>query len=391
MCNHSNAASASIQLYDRKTILHFDWPNTENGRYVKNYLMPLMTQTTDTFIANVRTELYLLVVGEHLLPVTVNDTEYDNCYVCSPYTHYVSYASQELSLLPSRAIRAVLSGLLRGVGLLLRASRINRTVHINNWMLSTNLYPSLSESETTAILHTLQQRFPKHTIVFRSLNSTCTPLLLNSLREIGARMVPSRQVYLHHPSHADRTNSKMKWLIKRDYTLIHKHGYEIVQPDEFTEEDLPAILELYNGLYLHKYSMYNPQFQFPFLRLALQHRILNLYGLRKNGKLDAVLGFFCRDGVMTTPLFGYDLSKPKQTGLYRMISALLLEIATENGHLLHESSGAAQFKRNRGAVAEIEFNAVYDRHLPLYRRIGWKLLEWLIGGIGVPLMRKLKL
>lgn len=94
---------------------------------------------------------------------------------------------------------------------------------------------------------------------------------------------------------------------------------------------------------------------------------------------------------MTTPLFGYDTSLPQQLGLYRMLSARLIEIACERRVLLHESSGAAQFKRNRGAEAEIEYTAVQVGHLPLRRRLPWTALADLLTKIGVPLLRKYKL
>ncbi|MFD0710313.1 GNAT family N-acetyltransferase [Paenibacillus sp. GCM10027626] len=381
-----------MRLYDRHNIDELRWPETANGQYAKQYLMPLIKGDTAHAISNAKTKVYVLAAGdEHILPITVNEAEYGNSYVCSPYTHYVSYAREELQLLGSRAARGALSLLLYGVGAFLRSTQINRTVHVNNWLLSTNLYPQLNRAQATAILQFLQQQFPKHSIVFRSLNETTTRELLDRLRQQNCRMVPSRQIYLHHPHKADAMNAKARWLLKRDYALIEKNGYQVVEPEQFSEEDLPRVLELYNDLYLRKYSLYNPQFQLPFIRLAWQEQTLHLYGLRKNGKIDAVLGYFSRDGVMTTPLFGYDLSMPQQLGLYRMLSALLMQLAAANGQLLHESSGAAQFKRNRGAVAEIEYSAVYDRHLPFYRRSGWILLENLIGKIGVPIIRKLKL
>lgn len=122
-------------------------------------------------------------------------------------------------------------------------------------------------------------------------------------------------------------------------------------------------------MYLEKYSWHNPQFTDNFLREALNNGILELHGFRRDGRLDAVLGFYVRDGVMTTPLFGYDTSLSQELGLYRMLSARLIEIACERMLLLHESSGAAQFKRNRGAEAEIEYTAVQVRHLSLRRRL----------------------
>ncbi len=67
------------------------------------------------------------------------------------------------------------------------------------------------------------------------------------------------------------------------------------------------------------------------------------------------------------------------------------DIARQNKHLLHSSSGAAEFKRNRGASASIEYSAVYHRHLPLYRRLCWLILSPLLKKIGVPLLQKYKL
>ncbi|WP_332310230.1 hypothetical protein [Paenibacillus sp. P22] len=74
-----------------------------------------------------------------------------------------------------------------------------------------------------------------------------------------------------------------------------------------------------------------------------------------------------------------------------MLSAVLIRTAGSSGHLLHESSGAAQFKRNRGAVSDIEYSAVYDAHLPWHRRAGWSFLHLVLNRIGIPLLRKYKL
>ncbi|MNI19825.1 hypothetical protein D3C73_732720 [compost metagenome] len=263
---------------------------------------------------------------------------------------------------------------------------------MNNWLLSTNLYPELNEKQAQAVVSFVRAAFPNHSIVFRSLNATTNAALMKELGQSGCRMVPSRQVYLLSPHLVHASNSKVRWLIKRDFGLIAKHGYEVLSPEQLTEADMPRLVELYNQLYLDKYSRYNPQFSENFFKLAWSKKLLNLYALhnREEGRIDAVLGFFSRNGIMTTPVFGYDTSLPKALGLYRMLSAVLIGLARDHGYLLHESSGAAQFKRNRGANSDIEYSAVFDKHLPLYRRIGWTFLGAVLRGIGVPLMRKYK-
>lgn len=383
--------SKKIILYDAETIDHLPWPETEDGRYAKQFLLPLVKQQPAHYINNIQSKYLAMTFDDLVLPISINESQYENSYVCSPYTHYVSYAKQELVLLENPLLRKGLSYMLSGLGRMFKVSKINKTIHVNNWLVSTNLYPNITPNQMKEIHAFLTDRFPDYTILFRSLNDTLNQKLIEAFRPLNYKMVASRQVYLVHPTQSPSVNAKSRWLLKRDYALIEHHGYEVLDGKQLSEEDIPRILELYNALYLQKYSMYNPQYNENFLSLALKNEILHLKAIRKNGSIDAVLGYFCRNGAMTTPLFGYDLSVPKEIGLYRMLSALLYQIALENGHWLNESSGAAQFKRNRGATGEIEYTAVYDDHLPFHRRFCWSFLQIIIDRIGIPLLQKYKL
>ncbi|RAW15304.1 GNAT family N-acetyltransferase [Paenibacillus taichungensis] len=380
-----------IRFYDRNSVEDMDWPNTEDGRYARAYLEPMMLQGTQGFMVNVSTTLLIARIDDLVLPLTVNDTEYENSYVCSPYTHYVRYAKQELMLLRKPLLEKGLSVLLSAVGWGMRQSQINKVVHINNWLLSTNLYPAMSGEQAVCLLAAVRERYPEHAVLFRSLCPELHSDLTEKLKQAGSLLIPSRQIYLFRANDPNFGNAKSRWLLKRDYELLTKHGYEFVSEADLTEKDIPRIAELYKLLYLDKYSYDNPQFSEQFIATAKASGALSLYGLRKEGRIDAVMGYFCRNGVMTTPLFGYDTALPQSIGLYRMLSACLIGQARENGHLLHESAGAAQFKRNRGAVSDFEYSAVYERHLPMRRRWCWLLLERLLNRVGVPLMRRMKL
>jgi hypothetical protein len=384
--------NSNIDLFNRDNIHHLQWPDTEAGHYAKQYLLPLIEHSPAAFIGNAVTELYVLLIDGQVIPLTVNCKEYDNSYVCSPYTHYVTYAKQELILLQNRSLEWALANLLNGVGVGLKLGRLNQSVHINNWLLSTNLCVELTPVQVQAIVHFLLKKFPSHSLAWRSLNRKTAKSLTNCLAGLGCRLVPSRQIYLLPTDQKEGLPSKARWLVKRDFNLIEKNNYSIVGPDELDNTDAPRLVELYNALYLDKYSYCNPWFNEQFLGLALQERLLEIYALRHNetGSIDAVLGYYFREGVMTTPIFGYDTKLPQSIGLYRMLSAALIRLALHHGHLLHESSGAAQFKRNRGASSTIEYTAVYDRHLPAYRRWGWSLLETVLNRIGVPMMKKYK-
>ncbi|SDL00533.1 GNAT family N-acetyltransferase [Paenibacillus jilunlii] len=376
-----------VLLYDRHSIQELNWPDTEYGRYAQQYISAMLEHPAEHFIANVQTTVKVVVVDGLPVPITVNEAEYANSYVCSPYTHYVSYASEELALLNNRLLEGTLSVILRGMGFLLRAARFNRVVQVNNWLLSTNLYPPVSPGQLLKVIDFLRSEYPGYTVLLRSLSWETSGALLEALEGYGCKWVPSRQIYLlQHP-----TGSKAKWLVKRDRALLDKHGYTVEAPGQITAEDVTRIVELYELLYIHKYSEYNPQFTEAYIRLALEKRTLHIYGLRKNGRLDAVLGFYSREGAMTAPLFGYDTSLSQPLGLYRMLSAVLIDLAGSRGQLLHESSGVGQFKRNRGAVAATELSAVFDQGTSRLNRCSWSFLGWLLRRVGIPLIQKLKL
>ncbi|HTK09812.1 MAG TPA: hypothetical protein VL485_21750 [Ktedonobacteraceae bacterium] len=384
--------SSTIRLFTAETIDSLPWPETADGAYAREYLVPLIQYGPSHFIENVKTcYMALLIEEQFVLPISINQQEYQNSYVCSPYTHYITYAQEELNLIQPPWLRLALAKLIESFGILCKLCHINRVVCVNNWLLSTNLYPDLSTEHIAAIIDFLQQRFPQHAIMFRSLNTVSNPILLNACKQYHCQLIPSRQLYIVHPAHPGSVSSKARWLLKRDLALVKQGGYTPLDAAALTEDDVPRIVELYNALYLQKYSLCNPMFNARFITLALAKKILHLVAVKKDQRMYAILGYFCRNGVMTTPLFGYDTTLPLETGLYRMLSALLFNIAKENGHVLNESSGAAQFKRNRGAVGEIEYSAVYDAHLPLYRRLCWRMLALLLEKIGVPFMKKYKL
>ena len=112
-------------------------------------------KVTEPLVDNVVTDGRLIRVGTHFLPVTVNDNELDNSWVCSPYNAAVTYPLEELRHIHSAVGRGALSGMIRSLGPLMRAGSLNKSVCVNNWMLSTNLYPDLADDAlqqlTTAI------------------------------------------------------------------------------------------------------------------------------------------------------------------------------------------------------------------------------------------------
>src|SRR5579859_1348070 len=332
MMPETTRLGSTIALFTANTIERLPWPDTVDGAYARSYLLPLIQNGPSHFIDNVQaTCMALMIDGQIVLPLSLNEQEYENSYVCSPYSHYVTYAREELVLIKQLWLRYALSLLIDGFGLLCKTCHINRAVHVNNWLLSTNLYPDLTAEQIEPMLAFLRVRFPRHTLIFRSLNNYTNETLVNALRRAGCKLVPSRQVYFVRPANSAYANAKARWLVKRDFALLERQGYAIVTADELKDEDVPRLVALYNALYLEKYSRNNPMFNEHFMRLALSQKTLQLVALKKNERIDAVLGYFCRNGVMTTPVFGYDTTLPKEVGLYRMLSAVYTALPGKMG------------------------------------------------------------
>jgi hypothetical protein len=119
--------------------------------------------------------------------------------------------------------------------------------------------------------------------------------------------------------------------------------------------------------------------------------LLRFIGFREGGVLQAVAGMFEREGVITVPILGYDMGRPKHLGLYRLAIAAVLQHAADTGKRVNLSAGAAEFKRLRGGEPAIEYSAVLAAHLPLARQWPLHALSWVSERLAVPIMRKYRL
>jgi len=372
------------ELFTRATIEQLSWPETEDGAYARRYLMPLVKDGPQAYIRNVyNTEMLVAKLGDAILPITLTDFHPENTFTCSPYSHYITYGGfEEVQRIKNPPVEALIKLALHPLAAYLRRSGFDRVAYVNNWLLSTNLYPRLNQDQIHALSAALPAWFPDRTIIFRSMDSFFNPRLYQMLLESGYQMVLSRQIWSQEPQAAFRKKDT-----KSDVRFFNSTPHEVVPGRQLSDSELRRALELYKFLYLDKYSPYNPQFTESFLRLCRDEMLLHLLALRLDGQVNAILGFFIRNGTMTTPLFGYDTCLPQSEGLYRMLSVLLLQEGQQRGLIVHASAGVGKFKKTRGGQPTIEYNAVFDRHLPLSRRLPWALVKR-ITDAAIPAFRK---
>jgi hypothetical protein len=275
------------------------------------------------------------------------------------------------------------------VDLVMRAVRINRTVHVDNWLLSTNLHDDWDGTDLPAIRSVLQARYPRHHIMIRSVDSWSAPALEAALRADGWLMLPSRQVWVVDDVARDW---RPRNTVGHDRRLLARSGLQIEELGHLRQGDAQRIAQLYRLLYVDKYSGLNPIFTPAWIEWTQRTSVVRYHVARcRDGFIQAVAGSFVRNGVLTPPVVGYDTARPRSEGLYRIASYMFSQHAEASAAKLHSSAGAADFKRVRGARPVIECMAVWTGSATVWRRWVLRAVAALLWRVAVPIMRKRQL
>ena len=111
------------------------------------------------------------------------------------------------------------------------------------------------------------------------------------------------------------------------------------------------------------------------VRAAIESGVLNLQLVRgPEGDIQAFAADHVYERMLSSPMLGHDRDRPAGAGLYRVAMTLSVLKALEAGLGVNYSAGAGAFKRHRGDKPALEYMAVFDGHLPLWRRVGYGLL-----------------
>jgi hypothetical protein len=348
-----------------------------------HYLAPIIRRSPSAYIDNAEVRMEALLIDGKLLPIVINESGGANSNVCSIYAHYFEYAAQEFARrfgpMPSVALAAPRSIF----GALLRHGSIDRTVFVNNWLLTTNPSHGLSAAQIAELTEYLIRHYPDSAIVFRSVNALCDSRGLDALRTSHYSLVPSRTVYLLDTAserYLERSN------VQADLSRLGRTSYSIVEDSSLLTQHAARFAELYRGLYLGKHSWLNPQYSSEFFSLILEGGYMAHRAFIENDHVDAFCSYFVENGMMTASLIAYDLRRPQKLGLYRLAVARLIAEAAERKTLLNMSAGTGYFKMLRGGVPVQEYDAVYARHLPPHRRMIWSCLR-AVAHVGAVLSR----
>jgi hypothetical protein len=277
------------------------------------------------------------------------------------------------------AARLSLLGVLRSLERVCTTLRLDRVVYVNNWLIPTQPTPPLREEQAQVLVERLSALYPDYAIVIKGVQPRMSEELPRMLTRCGYELLVHRQLYYWDPANPEtREHSN----VKRDQRLLRKTPYHVSKLERGTDCDFKRLAGLYTALYREKYSGHSVEYKAEWIAMAWKSGLLDFFVIENEGRADAFFTAF-RDGAcLVSSIGGHDPEVDKKSGLYRLCHAALMKQAMASNCVLNMSSGVGPFKKLRGAMPGFEYEALYIRHLPRWRRLPWNMLIGLYNTLG---------
>jgi len=340
---------------------------------------PILTALRDSppgsLGSNLPGKIRLIAVGNAVLPLLEVSCRQPAAWTCSILSRHVWASVAEVRQWGQPLWLAIVMLQSFLFAKLLACLQVERTVLVNNWLLPTNPTPDLSAVELALLKQWLIAAYPDRALVMPSVNPALEPELAAGLRRLGARLVPLRNVHILDPR-GDRYQRSSD--VRRDRRLLKSTTYRTVDRDGGQWLNPDRLVTLYHDLYIKKYGILNAAFSRRYLEALLNSPAVEwvAYANPDRGSIDMFTLWPTGSRYLTKLMGAYDRTQPQKSGLFRMqIMHPVVQVAEQAGLPINLSSGSGPFKRMRGATQAIEYDAVWDAHLPPWRRMAWRILE----------------
>lgn len=350
------------------------------------YLVEFLRNKSTELIRNVGpVRKSVAVIGRAVVPLVINDGNAHDCYLVSPYVHYIAYMKLEVKKMRPLWKSWMIQMCLTVLGAVAQSLQFDKSVSINNWLFTTSMLNKLNNEEISGLKRLLRKNFPDHAWVYREFKSS-DAAFVEALSNGGFQRLVHRPIFEWYPQEyrEKKFKRKIRAQIKRDLSLIEGSPYSVRHAQKGAPTELAA--QFYEDLYIRKHSRFNAHFTSKFFDTVLSTGINRLSFLELEGR---TVGFLttCPDSDrLIASLVGYDQSIDQpQKSPYSAAVGEAFRQSLESGKTLFLSTGVAAFKQRRGAHELMEHEAFDVSHLGPLRKLPWhgirKFLDAFIGNM----------
>jgi len=310
------------------------------------------------------------LMGALALPLVINPGNVSSCYLVSSEAHYVKYCREELRKFDSWDA-TLFSAFIAIFGAIARLLSFNRTVFINNWLLSTSPRAELSRELVQRLTGGLVRRFGDYALVFKAVGEGDHGMR-EAFTSSGWQLVAHRPVHWWEP---ERRSGKQRRTLARDWRSLEASGLRIetAAPTEIAGH-VARFAELYRALYIDKHSSLNPWYTSEFFQIVIGCGLCQAAHVLQG---ETSVGFqttFVDGDVVVLSVVGFDPKLDRRRyPVYRGLMAHGMRLGLSSRRKVFLSTGAASFKLNRGSYESIEHEAIHVAHLPVHRRLPWNI------------------
>ncbi|MEY4265290.1 MAG: hypothetical protein RL373_1858 [Pseudomonadota bacterium] len=282
-------------------------------------------------------------------------------YINSPRSAWFDYLAHECRHMPLGALS------IRLLGKLSYYLGIDKTVFIGNYPISTSIWSTEQENEIPCIASNMINAHPTYFAGIRNILPHRHKILIERLEVLGFRGIPARVIY-EFDFRSEQTQVPSH--LKRDLGLLKKLAVKVKICATLDLESLNQIHQLYKKIYLEKHSLLNPQYTIKFFDDVINQKLMSCLLITNTEGEILSFGLLCRSGeTITVPALGYDPENSLE-GSYRVLFAAIYTYAKHHQVLLNYSSGAGDFKRNRGGIPHLEYTYLKSPLTKSYFRKG---------------------
>ncbi len=360
----------NIEILERDDILN---DKEFCNKYKSHFALALLLRGSEFFVKNIKTKIFLIKCDDHIIPCTLNNTEYNNAVNCSPHTSFVSYPKLELKKtkrLPIVFLRIILSLF----DMITKLFKFNRVIQVNNFLSINDRQPAWLSEYLPEITKILTSKYPTHAIYIPRVFNFTSNFLYKNLLFNNYKCLPIAVAYFFDFRKSTKTKFRLKRDHRRDLKTLNTSTYKAISLENPTQAQIRRAHELYQLIYLDKHARFNPDYTVNYFEWHMKSKNHIFLGLL-NQKIDAFICLRIMNNLATAAPGGYDSNLSQNLNLYRQQNALTIEYTKAKNYLLNLGPGVDRFKLNRGGIPVFQYSAVYFHHLSFARKIPWFLLQ----------------